>query len=59
MNKVKVTQIKSTIDRSSRQKETVRALGLRKISDSATHLLTPQVKGMISKVSHLIKIEEI
>jgi large subunit ribosomal protein L30 len=59
MNKVRVTQIKSTIDRSNRQKVTVKALGLKKINDHAEHTLTPQVKGMINKVSHLIKVEEI
>ena len=59
MGKIKVTQIKSTIDRSKRQKDTVRALGLKKINDSAIHEETPQIRGMITKVSHLIKVEEL
>lgn len=59
MNKIRVTQIKSTIDRSKRQKVTVKALGLNKINDYADHTLTPQVQGMINKVSHLVRVEEI
>ena len=59
MGKIKVTQIKSTIDRPKRQKDTVKALGLKKINDSAVHEGTPQILGMISKVSHLIQVEEL
>lgn len=58
MGKVKVTQVKSTIDRSKRQKATIQALGLRKINHSVTHEATPQIMGMIKKVNHLIKVEE-
>lgn len=58
MAKVKVTQIKSSIDRPKRQKDTLKALGMRKISQSAVHEATPQIQGMIAKVSHLIKVEE-
>lgn len=59
MAKVKITQIKSTIDRSKRQKETIKALGLKKINDSVVHEHTPQIKGMIFKVSHLVSVEEL
>lgn len=59
MGKIKVTQIKSTIDRPKRQKDTVKALGLKKINDSVIHEGTPQVMGMIAKVSHLIEVEEL
>jgi len=58
MAKVKLTQIKSVIDRSKRQKATMFALGLRKINRSVEHEATPQILGMIDKVRHLIKIEE-
>ena len=58
MGKVKVTQIKSGIDRSKRQKDTLRALGLRKINHTVEHNTTPQVMGMIKKVEHLVKVEE-
>jgi large subunit ribosomal protein L30 len=59
MSKVRVTQVKSSIDRSKRQKATLEALGLRKISQSSEHDLSPQIEGMIRKVEHLVKVEEI
>lgn len=59
MKKVKITQIKSTIDRSKRQKDTMKALGFRKMNHSIEKDLSPQVEGMINKVAHLLKIEEI
>jgi large subunit ribosomal protein L30 len=59
MGRVKVTQVKSVIDRPKRQKDTMRALGLRKINHSVEHDSTPQVMGMIAKVQHLIKVENI
>ena len=59
MAKVKITQVKSIIDRSKRQKDTIKALGLRKINHSVVHELTPQIEGMLKKVDHLIKIEHL
>ncbi|MCL4129451.1 UNVERIFIED_CONTAM: hypothetical protein GTU68_004259 [Idotea baltica] len=59
MKKVKVTQVKSVIGRTKRQKETVIALGLRKINQSVEHNATPQIMGMIAKVDHLVNVEEI
>lgn len=58
MKKVKVTQIKSTIDRPQRQKNTVKALGIRKMHQTVEHEATPQIMGMIAKVAHLVKVEE-
>ncbi|MDR1005726.1 MAG: 50S ribosomal protein L30 [Bacteroidales bacterium] len=57
--KVKVTQVKSGIGHTLRQKQTLAALGLHKISQYREHELTPQIEGMIKKVSHLIRVEEI
>ena len=57
MGKVKITQIKSTIDRPKRQKETMRALGIRKMHQTVEHEATPQILGMIAKVQHLVKVE--
>lgn len=57
MSKVKITQVKSSIDRPERQKATLRALGLNKISQSVEHEATPQIMGMIKKVEHLVKTE--
>lgn len=59
MKKVKITQVKSVIDRSQRQKDTMIALGLRKMNHSVEKEVTPQVQGMITKVSHLVKVEDI
>ena len=57
--KVSITQVRSTISQSSRQKKTILALGLGKINKVVEQDLTPQIKGMIDKVNHLIKVKEI
>ena len=59
MKKIKITQVKSGIDRSERQKQTLIALGLRKINATKEVEATPQIIGMVNKVSHLVKVEEI
>lgn len=58
MAKIKVTQVKSVIDRPKKQKATMQALGLRKMNQTVEHEGTPQVLGMIDKVKHLVKTEE-
>jgi large subunit ribosomal protein L30 len=58
MAKIKITQIKSTIDRPKDQKATIVALGLGRISKSKVVENTPQIAGMVKKVSHLVKVEE-
>ena len=58
MKKVKVTQVKSVIDRSERQKRTMQALGLTKMHRTVEKEATPQILGMILKVGHLVKVEE-
>ena len=57
--KVVITQTKSTISQTLRQKRTISALGLGKINRSVEKELSPQVAGMISKVNHLIEIKEV
>ena len=59
MTKIRVTQIKSGIDRSERQKLTLQALGLTKLNASKEVEATPQILGMVKKVNHLIKVEEV
>jgi large subunit ribosomal protein L30 len=59
MAKVKVTQVRSIIDRPRRQKDTIKALGLRRISHSVVKDATPQILGMIEKVRHLVTVEEV
>lgn len=58
MSKIKVTQVKSVIDRPQRQKDTIKALGLKRINHSVVHETTPQILGMVNKVNHLVKVEE-
>ncbi|MEA2030654.1 MAG: 50S ribosomal protein L30 [candidate division Zixibacteria bacterium] len=59
MTKLKVTQIRSTIDRIEAQKRTIKALGLGKLHRTVVHNDTPQIRGMINAVLHLVKVEEI
>ncbi|MBD3404200.1 50S ribosomal protein L30 [candidate division GN15 bacterium] len=59
MAKLKVTQIRSTIDRKEPQKRTIEALGLGKIRRSVLHNDTPQIRGMINAVRHLVTVEEV
>ena len=59
MKKVKVTLVKSRIGRPEPQKRTLTALGLGRISSSKEHTVTPQIAGMIAKVAHLVKTEEV
>ena len=57
MGKVKITQVKSIIDRPKRQKLTMVALGIRKMHQTVVHEATPQILGMIAKVQHLVVVE--
>jgi len=59
MGKLKITQVKSIIDRSKKQKDTIKALGLKKIRQSVVLEESPQVNGMIAKVNHLVKVEKV
>ena len=59
MEKLRITAVKSVIDRSQRQKDTVRALGLRKMNHTVEVEATPQVMGMIENVKHLLKVEKV
>jgi len=59
MKKVKITQVKSVIDRSERQKKTMVALGLKKMNASVEVEATPQILGMVNKVNHLVKVEDL
>jgi large subunit ribosomal protein L30 len=56
MAKVKITQVRSVIDRPQDQKLTIKALGLGKIDKSVELEFTPQIKGMVNKVNHLVKV---
>lgn len=58
MAKIKITQIKSVIDRPKEQKDTIKALGLKKMNQTVEREDTPVIRGMVKKVSHLVKVEE-
>ena len=59
MKKIKVTQVRSVIDRPGRQKRTMVALGLNKMNASVEVEATPQILGMVRKVNHLISVVEL
>lgn len=59
MKKIKITQVKSAIDRPERQKLTLKALGLTKMNATKEVEASPAVLGMIRKVEHLVQVEEI
>jgi large subunit ribosomal protein L30 len=59
MKKIKITLVKSPIDRPERQKQTIIALGLNKTNSSKEVEATPQILGMVRKVTHLVKVEEL
>ncbi len=59
MTKLKITQVRSIIDRPERQKLTIKALGLGRPNWEKIHTDSPQIRGMIEKVKHLVKVEEI
>ncbi|TYB31325.1 MAG: 50S ribosomal protein L30 [Candidatus Mcinerneyibacterium aminivorans] len=59
MAKLKVTLKKSTIGETERQKNTVRALGLKKVNKSNVLEDSKSIRGMISKVQHLVEVEEV
>ncbi|AUC77461.1 MULTISPECIES: 50S ribosomal protein L30 [Flavobacteriaceae] len=58
MSKIKVTKVKSAINRTQRQKRTLLALGLKKIGQTIEHEATPNILGMVAKVNHLVSVEE-
>jgi large subunit ribosomal protein L30 len=59
MKKIKITQVKSVIDRPERQKRTMAALGLRKVNATVEVEATAQILGMVRKVDHLVKVTEL
>lgn len=58
MAKIKITQVKSSIGSTKRQKAIMAALGLKKMNQTVEHEATPQIIGMVNKMRHLITVEE-
>jgi large subunit ribosomal protein L30 len=59
MSPLKITQVRSLIGSKQGHKRTVRALGLKRIRDTRMHEDTPQIRGMLHKVRHLVSYEEV
>jgi large subunit ribosomal protein L30 len=59
MGKIKVTQVKSAIKKPLRQKRTLEALGISRLHQTIEVEATPQILGMVRKVNHLVKVEEV
>ncbi len=59
MKKLKITQTRSIIHSSARQRGTIEALGLRRMHHTVTQDDTPVIRGMIDKVRHLVEVEEV
>ncbi len=59
MGKIKITQIRSVIDRPKKQKATMIALGLKKMHQTVEKEASPQVMGMVAKVQHLLSVENL
>lgn len=59
MGKLKVKQVRSTNGESERHLKTIRALGLRRLQDTVVHDDTPQIRGMIDQIEHLVEVLEI
>jgi len=59
MSKIKIIQTRSIIDRPKIQKKTIEALGLGRPNWERVHNDTPQIRGMVRKVTHLVRVEEI
>jgi large subunit ribosomal protein L30 len=55
---LRITLVRSPIGYAERQKKTVRALGLRRMNQTVEHADTPQIRGMIAKIPHLLRVEE-
>jgi large subunit ribosomal protein L30 len=59
MSKIKITKVRSIIGRPERQKRTMEALGLRKMNQTVEMNATPEILGMVRKVNHLVKVENV
>ena len=58
MKKIKITQVKSSVDRPVRQKRSLEALGLRKMHQTVEHVATPQILGIVDSIKHLVSVTE-
>jgi large subunit ribosomal protein L30 len=59
VGKIRITWVRSTINRKARHKLTIRALGLRRMNQTVILEATPQIRGMIRQVGYLVRVEEV
>jgi large subunit ribosomal protein L30 len=59
MGKLRVTQVRSALDKGAKQRGTIRALGIRRLGGAAVHEDNPEIRGMIRAVAHLVRVEEV
>lgn len=59
MKEIRIVQIKSAIDRKRSQKKTLRALGIHRMNEFVVKHDTPQIRGMIEKVKHLLRVDDL
>ena len=59
MKRLKITQVRSSIDRPLRQKRSLETLGLKKMHQTVEHEATPQILGIVDAVKHLVEVEEL
>ena len=59
MSRLRITQVRSLIGRPKPQRDTIRSLGLKRIRDVVIKEDRPEIRGMVFKVSHLVKVEEV
>jgi large subunit ribosomal protein L30 len=57
--KLRITYVKSVIGYNQKQRDTIKALGLRRLHQAVEHTDTPEIRGMVNKVSHLVRVEEV
>ena len=58
MGKLKITQVRSAVDKGDRKRGTIRALGIKRMGQSVTHEDRPEIRGMVRSVRHLVEVEE-
>ena len=59
MKRIRITQVRSAIGRKQVQKDTIRALGIRRLHHTVEHVATPQIIGMVRRVQHLVRVEDV
>ncbi len=59
MSELKITWTRSCIGRPGNQREIIRSLGLRRLQDTVVHQNSPTIRGMVKKVEHLLRVEEV